>query len=58
MHSHPAHSIPTTATDSAGNHQPLVVPLWRYGAQADLVLVCVVAVEDCQAMQVDIQEKA
>jgi hypothetical protein len=49
---HPAHSTPTTATDSVGNHQLLVVPLWKYGELEDLVLVCVVVEEDCQAMQV------
>jgi len=58
MRFHPAHSTPITATASAGNHQPQVVPLWRYGAQVDQVLVCVVVVEDCQEMRVDIQEKA
>jgi hypothetical protein len=58
MHSHPAHSTPITATASAGNHQPQVVPLWRYGVLVDQDLVCAVVVEDCPAMQVDIQEKA
>jgi hypothetical protein len=33
-----------------------IVEIW--GAQVDQVLVCVVVVEDCPAMQVDIQEKA
>jgi hypothetical protein len=58
MRFHPAHSTPITATASAGNHQPQVVPLWKYGVRVDQVLVCVVVVEDCPAMQVDIQEKA
>ena len=53
---HPAHTTPITATDSAGNHQPQVVPLWKYGELADLVLVCVAVVQDCQAMQEDILE--
>ena len=53
---HPAHSIPTTAMDYVGSHQLLAVPLWKYGELADLVLVCVAAVQDCQAMQVDILE--
>jgi hypothetical protein len=42
--------------DSAGNHQPQVVPLWKYGELVDLVLVCVVVEGDCQAMQVGILE--
>jgi hypothetical protein len=58
MRFRPAHSTPITATASVGNHQPQVVPLWRYGAQVDQDRVCVVVVEDCPAMQVDIQEKA
>jgi hypothetical protein len=53
-----AHSTHNTATASVGNHQPQVVLLWRYGAQVDQDLVCVVVVEDCPAMQVDILEKA
>jgi hypothetical protein len=53
---HPAHSTHNTATDCVGNHQLLAVPLWKYGELEDLVLVCVAAVQDCQAMQVDILE--
>ena len=45
-----------SAMDSVGSHQLLAVPLWKYGELADLVLVCVAAVQDCQAMQVDILE--
>jgi len=53
---HPAHFIPTTAMDCVGSHQLQAVPLWKYGELEDLVLVCVAAVQDCQAMQVDILE--
>jgi hypothetical protein len=42
--------------DSVGSHQLQAVPLWKYGELADLVLVCVVVEEDCQAMQEDILE--
>ena len=58
MRFHPAHSTHSIATASVGNHQQLVVPLWKYGAQVAQDRVCVVVVEDCPAMQVDIQEKA
>lgn len=53
---HPAHSTHNIAMDSVGNHQLQAVPLWKYGELADLVLVCVVVEEDCQAMQEDILE--
>ena len=54
---HPAHSTHNTATASVGSHQLQVVPLWSYGAQVDLDLVCVVVVEDCPAMQALTLEK-
>ena len=53
---HPAHSTHNTATASVGSHQLQVVPVWSFGAQVDLDLVCVVVVEDCPAMQVHILE--
>jgi len=53
---HPAHSTHNTATASVGSHQLQAVPLWKYGVRVDQALVCVVVVEDCQAMRVDILE--
>lgn len=53
---HQAHTTPITATASVGSHQLQAVPLWKYGELADLVLVCVAAVQDCQAMQEHILE--
>ena len=53
---HPAHSTHNIATASVGSHRLRAVPLWKFGELADLVLVCVVVEEDCQAMQEDILE--
>jgi hypothetical protein len=43
--------------DCVGSHQLPAVPLWKSGVLVDQVLVCVAAVQDCQAMQVDILEE-
>lgn len=53
---HQAHTTHNSAMDSVGSHQLQAVPLWKYGELEDLVLVCVVVAQDCQAMQVDILE--